>query len=70
MAKDNGKTNFDQWFHDLSFKSSILVSIFTFGLFFSILYPQIPIVMMAIFVMQLYMDKYNLMYIYPLDFES
>ena len=50
MAKDNGKTNFDQWFYDLSFKSSALVSIFTFGLFFSIIYPQVLIVVTTIFI--------------------
>ena len=70
VARDNGKTKFAHWFYDLSFKSSVVVSLFSFGLFFCLIYPQISIVVTILLCMQLYLDKYNLMYVYPLDFES
>ena len=70
IVRNNGKTKFEHWFYDLSFKSSIAVSIFTFGMFFSLIYPHIAMLVLVMFIIQFYIDKYNLMYIYPLDFES
>ena len=70
MIKDNGKTKFEQWFYDLSFKSTIAVVIFTLGLIFTLVYPWMNIILVLILVTQFYIDKYNLMYIYPLEFES
>jgi hypothetical protein len=70
IVRNSGKTKFEQWFYDLSFKSSIAVAIFTFGLFFSLIYPHIAVLVLALLSTQFYIDKYNLMYIYPLDFES
>lgn len=70
IVKNNCKTKFEHWFNDLSFKSSILVGIFTFGLFFCMIYPHLTLLVLILFVVQFYIDKYNLMYIYPLDFES
>jgi hypothetical protein len=61
---------FEHWFNDLSFKSCIAVGIFTFGLLNSLIYPHITALVLFLFSTQFYIDKYNLMYIYPLDFES
>jgi hypothetical protein len=70
VIKDNLKTTFQQWFYDLSFKSSISVAVFTFGLFFSLVIPMLtPLILVLLFI-QFYIDKYNLLYIYPLEFES
>ena len=70
VIKNNGKTRFEDWFYDLSFKSSIAVSFFTFGLCFCVLYPFISVLVLLFLICQFYIDKYNLMYIYPLEFES
>jgi hypothetical protein len=70
IVRNNGKTKFDHWFYDLSFKSSVAVAISTFGLIFCLIYPHIGFLVLFLLVVQFYIDKYNLMYIYPLDFES
>lgn len=46
------------------------VSFFTFGLCFCVMYPFILVLVLLLFICQFYVDKYNLMYIYPLEFES
>ena len=68
--KNNRKTTFEQWFHDLSYKTSVILSLFTVGLLFCIIAPHITFLILIFFCFQLYIDKYNLMYIYPLEFES
>lgn len=70
VIKDNHKTCFDQWFHDLSFKSSVSVVVFAFGLFFSLSVPLMTPLIIMLLLLQFYIDKYNLLYIYPLEFES
>ena len=70
IVRNNGKTKFEHWFYDLSFKSCMAVGLFTFGMLFSLIYPHIVVLVLLLFSMQFYIDKYNLMYIYPLDFES
>ena len=66
----NGKQKFDHWFNDLSYKTTIIVGFFNIGLFFSIIYPHLTVLVWIILVFELYIDKYNLMFIYPLEFES
>lgn len=68
--KDNHKTSFQQWYLDLSYKSSVAVTVFSLGLFFSISMPVLTPCVLILAVIQLYVDKYNLLYIYPLEFES
>lgn len=70
VVKNNGKTKFEHWYYDLSFKSSLAITFMTFGLFFSLVFPQISLIQMVFFIYQFFIDKYNLMYLYPLDFES
>lgn len=70
VIKHNGKRRFDDWFYDLSFKSSLAVSFFTFGITLCVIYPFITMFVAFFLVIQLCIDKYNLMYIYPLEFES
>jgi len=43
---------------------------FTFGLVFGITIPNLAVVAILGLVVQYFIDKYNLMYIYPLEFES
>ena len=66
----NKKETFDDWFYNLSYKSSVAVSLFAFGLCFCILYPFMLVFLAVFFICQYYVDKYNLMYVYPLEFES
>ena len=70
IAKNQGKTKFEHWFHDLSFKSSLAITFFTVGLCLSLIYPHMSILILALFTFLYYMEKYNLMYRYPLEFES
>ena len=70
QIKHNHKSTFDQWFYDLSYKTSVAVALFTFGLCTSIILPFAPIMIASLISIQFYIDKYNLMYIYPLEFES
>lgn len=70
MVKDNGKTKFDQWFYDISYKSCIAVVVFIFGLFLSVIYPWANVATLILVATQYLFDKYNLLYIYPLEFES
>lgn len=70
VIKNNHKTRFDHWYNDLSFKSSIVVSVFCFGLFMCLIYPHLSVLVIFGLCIQLFIDKYNLMYIYPLEFES
>lgn len=70
VIKDNYKTSFDQWYYDLSFKNTVSVVVFAFGLFFSLSVPLITPLIIVLILLQFYIDKYNLLYIYPLEFES
>ena len=46
------------------------ITFFTFGLCLSLIYPHLSILVLALFVFLYYIEKYNLMYRYPLEFES
>ena len=65
-----GKSKFAHYYHDLSFKTSIAISLFTAGLLLSLLVPQSSLIILVLFSVLYYIDKYNLMYYYPLEFES
>lgn len=70
IAKNQGKTKFEHWFHDLSYKSSLAITFFTVGLCLSLVYPHLSVLVVALFTFLYYIEKYNLMYRYPLEFES
>jgi len=70
VIMDNYRTTFKQWFYDLSFKSAVSVIVFTFGLFFSLMIPLVTPFVMVLIMGQYFIDKYNMLYIYPLEFES
>ena len=69
-TKYQRKTSFESHFYDLSYKQSIIIVLFAFGIFFCLISSQITFVILCFFCLQFYIDKYNLMYIYPLEFES
>jgi hypothetical protein len=70
MLSANGKTKFKHWFYDLGYKYAIVICLYSFSLFFSVLIPLILPFATLIFAIFYYIDKYNLLYIYPLEFES
>lgn len=65
-----GKRAFEHYLYDLSLKTSFAIGFFTFGLMFCLLVPLTTPLFVALFILQYYSEKYNLMYFYPLDFES
>mmetsp|Transcript_35630 Transcript_35630/g.34659 ORF Transcript_35630/g.34659 Transcript_35630/m.34659 type:complete len:160 (+) Transcript_35630:1492-1971(+) len=70
MLSANGKTKFKHWMYDLGFRYAVFISLFIFSLFFSVLFPIFLPVCSLIFTLAYLFDKYNLIYIYPIDFES
>ena len=66
----DGKRKFEHYFYDVSLKTSLAIGFFTFGLAFCLLVPVTTPLFLALFIMQYYTDKYNLMYYYPPNFES
>jgi hypothetical protein len=56
--------------HDLGLRNVLAVTIFSFGLCFSILVPLTMPIMLVLFKLGYYLEKYNLFYVSPLDFES
>jgi len=70
ILKHRGKIKFEHWFYDLSFKSSLAIAFFTFSLFFCLIFPHIAVLALILFTYLYHAEKYNLMYRYPLEFES
>mmetsp|Transcript_44378 Transcript_44378/g.32431 ORF Transcript_44378/g.32431 Transcript_44378/m.32431 type:complete len:337 (+) Transcript_44378:1439-2449(+) len=70
MLSANGKIKFKHWVYDLGFKYSVFISLFIFALFFSVIVPIFLPLCTLIFTLAYYFDKYNLIYIYPVDFDS
>lgn len=70
MLAASGKTKFKHWFYDMGYKYAIVLSLYCFSLFFSVLIPLMLPFAALIFCIFYYVDKYNLMYIYPVEFES
>lgn len=64
------KSKFKHYIYDLSLRNVIAVTIFTFGICFSIIVPiMIPFVAILAWICY-YFEKYNIFFVYPLDFES
>mmetsp|Transcript_42592 Transcript_42592/g.30750 ORF Transcript_42592/g.30750 Transcript_42592/m.30750 type:complete len:186 (-) Transcript_42592:336-893(-) len=43
---------------------------FTFGLCFSVIFPLLMPLIALFFILAYYIDKYNFLYVYPVDFDS
>jgi Calcium-dependent channel, 7TM region, putative phosphate len=56
--------------HDLGLRCSTAVVLFSFGLAFSVLTPLLTPVMFVLFLLAYYLDKYNLIFVYPIEFDS
>jgi hypothetical protein len=64
------KVKFKHWAYDLSFKVPVVVSYFTFSLVLSIIVPISTVMNSFNFLIAYFLNKYHLLYIYPIDFES
>jgi hypothetical protein len=70
MIKVNGKSKFKHFLSDLGLRNTFAVSIFCTCLFFSIFVPLIMPIAFVLFWVSYSCDKFNLLYVYPLDFDS
>lgn len=70
QLKVNGKYKFSHFLHDLSLRCITVVLLFAYGLVLSLVMPLLSPVMLALFVMVYLLDKYNLIFVYPIEFDS
>ena len=64
------KSKFKHYLHDLGLRNAIAVTMFSFAMCFSVLVPVTMPLCALLFCLSYYLEKYNLFYVSPLDFES
>lgn len=70
LLKINGKHKFKHFLYSVGLKNSLAVTMFTLCLGLSIVVPALMPFACMMFFMQYVFDKFNLLYVYPIDFES
>ena len=70
MLKVNGKNKFSHFVYDMGLRNALAVTLFSIGLVFSLVVPLLCFVMTFIFFLGYCIDKFNLIFVYPLDFDS
>ena len=65
-----GRNKFKHYLYDLGLRNVLAVSMFTLGLGFSVLIPLAMPICAILFALTYAFDKYNLFFVYPIDFES
>lgn len=70
QMKVNGKYKFSHFQHDLGLRCCFAVVLWCFGIIYSLLVPIIAPIMMLIFLILHFLDKYNLSFVYPIEFDS
>ena len=70
QLKINGKYKFLHFVHDLGLRCSTAVVLFTFGLTYCLVIPLVAPLMCVVFIFGFYLDKYNLIFVYPIEFDS
>jgi hypothetical protein len=60
----------DTWIFNYGYQLSFVTIIWGIGLFFSAIAPIIPCICFLYFFLKYWIDKYNLMYVYPVEFDS
>jgi hypothetical protein len=70
QLKVNGKYKFSHFQHDLGLRCCLAVVIFCLGLTYSLLIPIISPIMVFIFLFLHFLDKYNISFVYPIEFDS
>ena len=70
MLNVNGKYKFTHFLFDMGLRNAFVTTIFCLGLVFSLVDPMICGVVLAIFILAYSFDKFNLIFVYPLGFDS
>lgn len=70
MLKIKGKNKLSHYLYDMGLRSAITASIFATAFVCSIMVPILCPLATLLFLSNYYRDKYNLIFVYPLDFES
>jgi hypothetical protein len=70
QLKVNGKYKFSHFLHDLGLRCCFVVVLWCLGITYSLLIPIITPIMTLIFVLMYFLDKYNLSFVYPIEFDS
>jgi hypothetical protein len=70
MLSANGKTKFSHWFYDIAFRNCVAVTVFNLGIVLSVVCPLMMPLVSAMLYLMYYGEKFNILYVYPLDFES
>ena len=65
-----GRNKFKHYLYDLGLRNVIAVSMFTLGLCSAVLVPLALPICAGLFYFAYAIDKYNLFFVYPIDFES
>lgn len=65
-----GRNKFKHYLYDLGLRNVLAVTMFTMGLGCSILIPLAMPICAILFAITYAFDKYNLFFVYPIDFES
>ena len=64
------KSKFKHYIYDLGMRVVIATTMLTCGICFSVIVPITVPICAVMFWIGYYLEKYNLLYVYPLDFES
>jgi len=67
---ETGRTKFKHYLYDLGLRNVVAVTMFTTGLCCSVLIPITSPFCAILFYFAYAIDKYNLFFVYPIDFES
>lgn len=70
MLKVHGKSKFKHFLYDIGLRNALAVSFFTLCLVTSIIVPLTTFLALLLFWIAYNIDKYNMFFVYPLDFES
>ena len=65
-----GRTKFKHYLYDLGLRNVLAVTMFTLGLICSVIIPLAMPLCALFFYLAYAIDKYNLFFVYPIDFES
>ena len=65
-----GRNKFKHYLFDLGLRNVLAVSMFTLGLCCSVIIPMAMPICTIFFWLTYAIDKYNLFFVYPIDFES
>ena len=60
----------DTYFFDVGYQLAFVTVIWSIGIFFSAIAPIIPTICLAYFGIKYWIDKYNLMYVYPSEYDT